>query len=113
MSGGAYREGGFVQAAFAAYPLFLTLPKEISAIARPARIVVGDHDMLISMKTINHVKSLVAKKKETIPDMEVQVYEGAQHGFALKTDVQSPMQKQNFEDFITQTIDWVKKYAQK
>ncbi|KAF8241647.1 hypothetical protein K440DRAFT_591806, partial [Wilcoxina mikolae CBS 423.85] len=98
MSDGAFREGGFVQAAFCAHPSLLAIPKEITAISRPASFALGDCDEVVPMKSVERIQAGLAEKAKAMVETEVVVYEGAQHGFAIRANLAKPMEKTQFEE---------------
>jgi dienelactone hydrolase len=110
MSDGAFREGGFVHAAFCAHPSLLAIPKEITAISRPASFALGDCDEVVPTKSVERIRAGLAEKSKAMIETEVVVYEGAQHGFAIRADLAKPMEKIQFEEVTQQAVRWFKKF---
>ena len=109
-NGGGYREGGFVHAAFAAYPTSLSVPADIKAIARPASLALGDCDEMMGVKTVEEIQKLLEGRTAEEVQTEVRIYEGALHGFAVRADLGKVMEKEQYEGAAKQAAEWFKKF---
>ncbi|KAI5850622.1 Alpha/Beta hydrolase protein [Tricharina praecox] len=111
-NGGGYREGGFVNAAFVAHPTLLSVPSDITAIARPTSLALGDCDEVMGIKTVEQIQKLLEGKAASPEEVqtEVHVYEGALHGFAVRADLGKVMDKEHYEGAAKQAVEWFKKF---
>jgi len=110
-NGGGFREGGFVHAAFAAHPTSLSVPADITAIARPTSLALGDCDEMMGVETVGEIQKLLEREAASSEvQTEVRVYEGALHGFAVRADLGRVMEKEQYECAAKQAAEWFKKF---
>ncbi|KAI5779709.1 Alpha/Beta hydrolase protein [Geopyxis carbonaria] len=107
-SDGAFKQGGFVQAAYVAHPSLLEIPTEIEAISRPTSFALGERDDSLPMKDVDRIREALTKNSNR--DSEVIVYEGAKHGFAIRGNVEVESEKKNWDAAVNQAVDWFRKY---
>jgi len=72
-----------VDAVFTGHPSSLSLPADIDLVNKPYSVAIGDKDPVLSMKEVEQLKEIFAKK--TTPT-ELEVYPGASHGFCVRAD---------------------------
>jgi len=96
-----------VDAVFTAHPSNLAIPAEIEKVVKPSAIGIGDQDFMLNMKGVNQIKDIWAKKSNV--DTEVQIYEGAGHGFAIRADPNTKEAVKQAEEGEKQAIEWYKK----
>jgi len=63
---------------------------------------------MLPAKSVEKIKETLAEKKTV--ESEVRVYEGAMHEFALKGDMDKPVEKMQLEEAAKQAVDWFKKF---
>jgi len=109
MQAHARKEGqiGGVDAAYACHPSLLAIPSDITPVAKPTSLAVGDKDSLLDMKSVDQIREEL--EKSGVP-MEVKVYKDQIHGFALRSDWSSDEDKKAMDDAEKQGIEWFKKY---
>ena len=98
---------GGVDAAYACHPSLLSIPADITPVAKPTSVAVGEKDSLLDMKSVDQIRE--ALEKTGVP-IEVKVYKDQVHGFALRSDWSSDEDKKAMDDAEKQGIEWFKKY---
>jgi len=96
-----------VDAAYACHPSLVAVPGDFEGVMRPLSLAVGDKDSLLDMKSVEHIKEILAKKE---PPTEVKVYEGQVHGFALRGDWQNEKEKEAMDKAEKQGVEWFGKF---
>jgi len=97
-----------VDAAVANHPSSVSFPAEIDAIAKPIQINVGDEDAMMSLKNIDDTKASFLKRLDA--PHEINVFNRAVHGFAVRGDQNEEFEKKNKEVAAHKTIEFLKKY---
>jgi dienelactone hydrolase len=93
-----------IDCAFIAHPSMLSVPSDIEKINVPLSCAVGDVDMAISKKEVLAMKEILEVKKKG--DHEVNVLEGAKHGFAVRTMKDDKVQMEYADQAETQAVNW-------
>ncbi|KZT52816.1 hypothetical protein CALCODRAFT_511811 [Calocera cornea HHB12733] len=89
------------------HPSFTTEPEFLN-IAKPTQINVGTNDIFLSNALIAQIKTDMAQK--THVPYEMNVFEGAVHGFANRGDLTNARQKAIKEEAFVYAIRWLNKY---
>lgn len=71
-----------IDAAFTAHPTAVKVPGDIEAVSLPLSIAVGSADFLFSVKKAEQAKEILEKRDSG----ELVIYEGGQHGFAVRDE---------------------------
>lgn len=108
LSDKTYREGGLVDAVFAAHPSLLAIPKDIELIAKPVSFAMAEEDERLPMKDVEKIIEILGKQK--MFKSEVVTYDGAKHGFALRGNIEIQAQRENMENSQDQAVNWFKQY---
>ncbi|KAH8147494.1 uncharacterized protein LAJ45_08321 [Morchella importuna] len=108
LSDRTYREGGLVDAVFAAHPSLLAIPKDIELIAKPVSFAMAEEDERLPMKDVEKIIEILGKQK--MFKSEVVTYDGAKHGFALRGNIEIQAQRENMENSQDQAVNWFKQY---
>jgi hypothetical protein len=90
-----------VDAVFTAHPSMVNVPKDIEAPYSPVSIAVAGNDSLFSPKMAEKTEEFW-KKKSDFSKFEIVVYEGAEHGYAVRGNMNNEKAKGNMEKSINQ-----------
>lgn len=95
---------------FTAHPSNVGLPQDITNVARPLAIAIGDDDAVMGIKQVREAEQILKGKSEV--DTEVVVYPGAKHGFSVRASRAVPDSKetQQAEEAEKQAIAWFQRY---
>lgn len=96
-----------IDCGFTAHPSFLTVPKDIEAIKQPVSVGNGADDQFLGRKNMLLLKSILEGKEDAAH--EVIIYEGANHGFAIRGDPNDPKQAELGAKAEDQAVSWWKK----
>jgi len=99
---------GTVDAAVANHPSMAS-DADFLGITKPTQINVGTNDIFLPNETVEKVKKELSEKKADIP-FEINVFEDAVHGFAVRGDISNPKEKENKDAAANATIRWFNKY---
>lgn len=99
---------GEVDAAYACHPSLVAIPTDFDPVNKPLSLAVGDKDSLLDNKTVGQIQDIMAKKTD-LPH-ELRIYEGQVHGFALRSDWSSEVDRKAMDDAEKQGIEWFSKY---
>ncbi|KAI9704710.1 MAG: hypothetical protein M1836_006490 [Candelina mexicana] len=111
VSTGGKRGKPLVDAAFVAHPVGLKLPADIEAVDVPFSLAIGNKDMAMNMKAVGQVQDTLGKKK-TAGDHEVRVYDGAKHGFAIRSNPGDEKEKAAGIEAEDQAVAFFSKWLQ-
>ncbi|KAI9891525.1 MAG: hypothetical protein M1814_002648 [Vezdaea aestivalis] len=100
-----------VDVAYTAHPSASSIPADIQAITRPISFALGSIDPVLSSKQREVMKTTLEQgpKKKVDIDYEVVVYEGANHGFAARSDFRDAKEKEQADQAGEQGINWLLK----
>jgi dienelactone hydrolase len=102
--------GKGVDAAYACHPSLFALPGDFDPVKKPLSLAFGAKDSLIGQKEVESIRSLLAKKKD-VPT-EIKIYEDQIHGFSLRGDWSSEVDKKAMDDAVGQGVEWFGKYLE-
>jgi len=72
-----------IDSAFTGHPSALEVPKDIENVKLPLAIAIGTKDVMLHGKGLETTREILERKPAYT---EVQVYEGAGHGFCVRAD---------------------------
>lgn len=98
---------GGVDAAYACHPSLLAIPADLTPVAKPTSVAVGEKDSLLDLKSVEQIRDAL---NQTGVPTEVKIYNEQVHGFALRSDWSSDKDKKAMDDAEKQGIEWFKKY---
>ena len=98
-----------LDAAFTAHPSYIDVPKDVDAITTPLSIAVGDEDMAMKAPLVRKMKEILDEKKGSY---EVIIFEGAKHGFAVRTHPEDEKEMECAKKAEDQAIEWFGKCFQ-
>ena len=101
-------EPDLVTCGFTAHPSLLTVPRDINAVQRPLSVGNGEDDEWLGRKNMDKLKEILEVKE----GMEVIVYKGAHHGFAVRGDPHDPRQMELGMRAEDQAVAWFKNHLQ-
>ena len=90
-----------VDVVFAAHPSMVSVPKDIEAPYAPVSIAVAGNDKVFSVKMWERTQEIWEKNAE-FSKFTVVVYEGAEHGFAVRGNMDNPKERERQEKAIDQ-----------
>lgn len=99
---------GGVDAAFAAHPSLVAVPRDFDPVSKPLSLAFGTKDSLVDEKTRGQILDLMSKKMDV--EHEIRFYEDQVHGFALRSDWSSDADKKAMDEATRQGIEWMTKY---
>ncbi|KZT52814.1 alpha/beta-hydrolase [Calocera cornea HHB12733] len=99
---------GSVDAAVANHPSMAS-EADFLSITKPTQINVGTNDIFLPNETVEQVKAALAEKKSDLP-FEINVFQDAVHGFAVRGDISDAKEKENKEASANATLRWFNKY---
>lgn len=97
-----------VDAAYTAHPSELEAPKDFEDIKIPYCMVIGDIDMAMSLKQVQHAAEILDAKKDV--DSEVIVIPNAKHGFAVRASPDDEVEKEMADQAEDQMVKWFARY---
>lgn len=97
-----------IDAAFLAHPQPLKFPNDFDRVVRPVSVAIGTKDWCTSVKQIDVMQQLLAKRKEAGVETQVVVYDGAGHGFAVRYDKGNENLAEQAEKAEDQAVEWFK-----
>jgi len=98
---------GALDAGVASHPSFVT-EAMFTSVVKPTQVNVGTNDIFTPTKVISQIKAAMEQKLR-VP-FEVNVIEGAVHGFAIRGDQTSPREKEVKEERFANSVRWFNKY---
>lgn len=97
-----------VDAAYACHPSLVSVPSDFEYVNKPLSVAVGDKDSLLDNGTVGQIQDLMAKKTD-LPH-ELRIYEDQVHGFSLRSDWGSEVDRKAMDGAERQGIEWFNKY---
>lgn len=92
-----------VDVCFVAHPSAVSFPNDIEKIRKPFSVAIGSKDPLMTPKQAEETEAVLRKNKV---QHEVVSYEGAGHGFSVRTDRTNPKQTEQAVEAEKQAIKW-------
>ena len=95
--------------AFTAHPSNLALPGDVEAVTVPLSISVGTDDFVLPMAGIKKIQTVFEKKNAVNGNagrVEINVVEGARHGFACRADPEDETQAKQTKVAEDQAVEW-------
>jgi len=97
-----------VHAVVANHPTFLAIPAEVEALTTPTQFNIGTKDAMVDLSGIQTIKDVLAKKSDVAS--EVNVFDGAVHGFTVRGDLEKETEKKQKEEAANNAIRWFQKH---
>ncbi|KAL8696843.1 MAG: hypothetical protein Q9224_002593 [Gallowayella concinna] len=107
-----------IDAAFVAHPSNLTIPADIEKVERPLSICHGTKDFVLDLKGARVIEGILeAKNQSTRKEKgsgeedgekryEIQVLEGAKHGFAVRGNPNDSAEMEQAQRAEDQAVEW-------
>lgn len=99
---------GEVDAAYSCHPSLVTIPEDFEPISVPLSFAVGDADSLLSNDVVDKIQDVMAKTAKA--PWELKIYKDQIHGFAVRSDWSSDVDKKAMDDCEKQGVEWFNKY---
>jgi dienelactone hydrolase len=104
-----------VDCAFTAHPSMLVLPREVEDVRVPMSVCVGEEDMMMSREQVGEMKRVLEGKRGSMEvekkgDHEVVTIEGAEHGFAVRSDPGDEFMVECAMKAEKQAIEWFQRW---
>ncbi|KAI9819707.1 MAG: hypothetical protein M1832_003941 [Thelocarpon impressellum] len=100
-----------VDAVFTAHPSGVDIPGHIRGVRVPLSIAIGTKDMVLNMKGVHELQTTLGEKTD-VPN-EVQTYEGAKHGFAVRGNPKDPDEAAQASRAEAQAVAWFSEHLKK
>lgn len=97
-----------VDAAYTAHPSELEVPKDFEDIKLPYCMVIGDNDMAMSLKQVQHAAEILDAKKDV--DSEVVIIPNAKHGFAVRARPDDKIENGMADQAEDHMVKWFARY---
>ncbi|THC87354.1 hypothetical protein EYZ11_013201 [Aspergillus tanneri] len=97
-----------VDAVVALHPSNLVFPDDVENLVVPVSYGWGLDDIGVKIEQKGKVEKVHAKEEagRKVPDMEHKIYKPGCHGFAVRGNLDDPMERACLEDLLTQALDW-------
>ncbi|KAL8801559.1 MAG: hypothetical protein Q9200_006914 [Gallowayella weberi] len=111
-----------IDAAFVAHPSNLTLPADIEKVERPLSICQGTKDFVLDLKGVRVIEGIFEAKNQSTKKekgagnedagsrYEIQVLEGAKHGFAVRGNPNDSAEMDQAQRAEDQAVGWFGKW---
>ncbi|KAL8802150.1 MAG: hypothetical protein Q9182_004016 [Xanthomendoza sp. 2 TL-2023] len=111
-----------IDAAFVAHPSNLTLPADIEKVERPLSICQGTKDFVLDLKGVRVIEGIFEAKNRSTREgkgageedgkkkYEIQVLEGAKHGFAVRGNPNDSVEMGQAQRAEDQAVEWFGKW---
>jgi len=110
LSGGRYREGGLVESVFVAHPISLRIPKDIKRIAKPTSFALCSNDRYLTTKQVEGLRKALPLITKWL-HVEALVYPETGQGFAVRSDMQSPAERNNKAGSGNQAVEFFERFV--
>ena len=97
-----------VDAAFAAHPSSLEVPRDAERCRRPLSVCLGDADVALAAPQARRVKAILEGRDEA--RFEVVILPGALHGFAIRGAIDDPKQVEYSQVAEDQAVAWFNRW---
>jgi dienelactone hydrolase len=98
-----------INAGFTGHPSFLEIPSEIEKINIPISFALGDADLVVKAPQIKLIQQ-VFENEAKADKGEVQIYEGAGHGFCVRADLFLKDANKHAEESEKQALAWFERH---
>ncbi|TFK91858.1 alpha/beta-hydrolase [Polyporus arcularius HHB13444] len=95
-------------ATVACHPSLVKFPAELDGIKGPFSLAVAATDRAFDAAKAKETERIL--KEKGLKDIEVVVYEGVSHGWAVRANLADEKQKQARDDAVKQVVGWFEKY---
>ncbi|KAH7364742.1 Alpha/Beta hydrolase protein [Rhexocercosporidium sp. MPI-PUGE-AT-0058] len=101
-----------VDCIFTAHPSYITLPTEVSSLAIPTSVIVGDADTVLKHAQALEMKKILDAKNgaEGEGKYEMVILEGGKHGFAIRTHPEDEKEMEMAMQAEEQALVWFGKW---
>jgi dienelactone hydrolase len=89
-------EQPLVDAVFAGHPSFVSVPKDVMVPICPSSIAAAGKDSVFTRKMAEQTDKLWEMSSREVKT-EVVIYEGAEHGFCVRGNMNNPKEKEDME----------------
>lgn len=96
------------EATVAAHPSLVKYPAELDLVKKPISFAVAETDH--NYDRARGEDSVKRLKEKGVENVELVVYEGVQHGWTIRGDLNDPKKKKARDDALHQTVNWFQKY---
>lgn len=106
------KKEALVDTIFTAHPSYIDVPGDTAAVKIPISVAVGGADMALKMDKVKEMKASLEKLNvgEAGKVAEVLVYEGAKHGFAIRTHPEDEKEMKSADEAEKQALEWFGKW---
>lgn len=99
-----------VDCGYIAHPSNLRYPGDINMVVLPLSVAAAEHDMMMSAEQAKQTKEILAAKTAKTKDQGVEheyvMYEGANHGFAVRADEEDLHEAEQGKKAEAQAVAW-------
>ncbi|KAI7153914.1 dienelactone hydrolase family protein [Hortaea werneckii] len=103
-----------IDCGFIAHPSFLKYPDDIEKVVLPLSCAAAEHDMQMSADNAQQTKEVLtaktAKTKDDGFEHEFVMYDGAEHGFAVRADENEKHQAEQGKKAEDQAVNWFSRW---
>lgn len=99
-----------VDCGYTAHPSSLAVPTDIEAVTLPLSIANGTEDIQLTKEKMDIVRPILEKKSKEGIDCELVVYEGAKHGFAVRSKEGDEREARQMKESIEQAVKFFEKH---
>jgi len=103
-----------IDCGFIAHPSFLKYPDDIEKVVLPLSCAAAEHDMQMSADNAQQTKEVLtaktAKTKDHGFEHEFVMYDGAEHGFAVRADENEKHQAEQGKKAEDQAVNWFSRW---
>ena len=104
----AFTQNALFDATAACHPSLVKFPAELHMISKPFSLAVAANDPQYNKQRAEETEKILAEKG--LKDVEVRVYEGINHGWAVRSNLEVEREKKAFEEVLQQVVSWFEKY---
>ncbi|KAM5533907.1 hypothetical protein V8D89_012447 [Ganoderma adspersum] len=104
----AFTQNALFDATVACHPSLVQFPGELNAISKPFSLAAAANDPYYNKKRAEETEKILAEKG--LKDVEVKVYEGINHGWAVRSNLEVEREKKAFEETLQQVVGWFEKH---
>jgi dienelactone hydrolase len=98
-----------INAGFTGHPSFLEIPSEIEKINIPISFALGDNDLVLKLPQVKQIQAVFEDEAKSDKG-EVQIYEGAGHGFCVRADLFLEDSNKHADESENQALAWFERH---